>query len=312
MKYLRIILFLSLIILIQPAFAADDHSLTTSEMQNYIGFGAVVFILILVIVAMLVVLRAFKVVARIILKSEGYSEEQIAAELKPAKKAKKPKQEVWLKLLSLKPMAAEKELLIEHQYDGIQELDNPTPAWFMYLFYSTIVFAVAYLLIYHVLGVGQLQYAEYKTEVAQADIAKKVFLSKAANRVDENTVKLVNDPAILASGKVVFSTTCMPCHGALAEGKVGLGPNLTDDYWLHGGKINSIFKTIKYGVPAKGMPTWEKQLSARQISDVANYVKSLHGTNPPNAKEPQGDKETDETAAEQPVKKEVSAAIIKN
>ncbi len=91
-------------------------------------------------------------------------------------------------------MSAEKELLIEHQYDGIQELDNPTPAWFMYLFYATIIFAVAYLLIYHVLGVGQLQYAEYKTEVAQADIAKKEFLSKAANRVDENTVKLVQDP----------------------------------------------------------------------------------------------------------------------
>ena len=153
------------------------------------------------------------------------------------------------------------------------------------------------------LGVGQLQYAEYATEVAQADIAKKEFLSKQANRVDENTVKLVSDAAVLASGKGVFSTsTCITCHGEHAEGKAGLGPNLTDDYWLHGGKINNVFKTIKYGVPAKGMPTWEKKLSPKQISDVANYIKSLHGTNPPNAKEPQGDKETDETAAEQPVK----------
>jgi len=93
-----------------------------------------------------------------------------------------------------------------------------------------------------------------------------------------------------------------------AQGNVG--PNLTDDYWLHGGKINEVFKTIKYGVLANGMPTWEKQLSPKQIADVANYIKSLHGTNPANAKEPQGAKETDDAAA-QPVKNGVPAAILK-
>ena len=124
-------------------------------------------------------------------------------------------------------------------------------------------------------------------------VAKKIYLSHAANQVDENTVKLVTDPEVIGAGKAVFMQNCKPCHGEHAEGNVG--PNLTDDYWLHGSKINDLFKTIKYGVAGKGMPTWEKQLSPKQIADVANYVKSLHGTNPANPKAPQGVKEDDNT-----------------
>jgi cytochrome c oxidase cbb3-type subunit 3 len=274
MKYLRITLSLLLIAAIQPAFAEDDHSLLTGNQQNYIGYGAIVALMLLFIIAMLVILRAIKVLTKIILKSEGYSDEQIVTELKP---------------VSLKPLSQEKDLLIEHEYDGIQELDNPTPAWFMYLFYATITFAVCYLLIYHVFKAAPLQYDEYKNEVAQAAVANKAYLSKAGNMVDENTVKLSRDPAVLASGKTIFMTNCLACHGPQGQGLVG--PNLTDDYWLHGSKIGDLFKTIKYGVPAKAMPTWEKLLSPKQISDVANYIKSLHGTNPPNPKAPQGTKE---------------------
>ena len=291
MRYLRASLFLILMLLVKPVFAEDDHSLLMPDIQNYIGYGAIVLALLLLIGVMLVLLKTFRVLTRIILKSEGYTEEEIMAEMKPAKKEKKPKGEVWQKLLSLRPLAEEKELLIAHDYDGIQELDNPIPAWFMYLFYATIIFAAGYLLTYHVFKVAPLQYDEYKIEMAQADIAKKIYLSKEANRVDENTVKLTTDPAVLASGQAVFKTTCVPCHGEHAQGNVG--PNLTDDYWLHGGKINDLFKTIKYGVLSKGMPTWEKQLSPKQISDVANFIKSLHGTNPAGAKEPQGVKETE-------------------
>ncbi len=288
MKYLRIILSLFLIAAIQPAFAEDDHSLLTGTQQNYIGYGAIVALMLLFIIAMLVILRSIKVLTKIILKSEGYSDEQIVSELKPVK-AKKSENNVWLKLLSLKPLSQEKDLLIEHEYDGIQELDNPAPAWFMYLFYATITFAVCYLLIYHVFNIAPLQYDEYKNEVAQAAVANKAYLSKAGNMVDENTVKLTRDPVVLAAGKTVFMANCLACHGAQGQGMIG--PNLTDDYWLHGSKIGDLFKSIKYGVPAKAMPTWEKLLSPKQISDVANYVKSLHGTNPPNPKAPQGTKE---------------------
>ncbi|PWK77356.1 cytochrome c oxidase cbb3-type subunit 3 [Mucilaginibacter oryzae] len=291
MKYYRLLILIVLIATVQPALAEDD-GLIPAKLMNEIGYGAIIGMLVLFIVSMLVLLRALKALTRLTLKSQGYTEEQIIAELKPAKKPKKAKGEVWNKILSLKPLSEEKDLIIEHDYDGIQELDNPIPGWFMYLFYITIIFAVGYILIYHVLGIGQLQYDEYKTEMAQADIAKKEYLSKAANRVDENTVKLVTDPAVLASGQAIFKQSCVPCHGDHAQGVVG--PNLTDDYWLHGGKISDVFKTIKYGVQAKGMPTWEKQLSPKQISDVANYVKSLHGSNPANPKEPQGEKETDD------------------
>ena len=306
MKYSRILLSMAMALLVTPVFAGDDHSLMTPTMQNYVGYGAIILTLLLIVAALLVVLRAFKVLTRLVLKSEGYTDEQIAAELKPKKAEKKPKGEIWNKLLSLKPLSQEKDLVMEHEYDGIQELDNPIPQWFMYLFYATIIFAVSYLLIYHVFGVGQLQYEEYKTEMAQADISKKEYLSKQANRVDENTVKLVSDPSTLASGQAIFKTACAPCHGEHAQGVVG--PNLTDDYWLHGGKIDEVFKTIKYGIPAKGMPTWEKQLSAKQISDVANFIKSLHGTNPAGAKEPQGTKEAD---SDTPVKKALVSANVK-
>lgn len=271
---------------------AKVGSMVSDEIKNYIGYGAIMFMLLLFVIVFSVLLRAFKTMANVILRLQGYTAAEIAEYMQPVKKEKKPKKEdVWIKLLSLKPMSEEKSILIEHDYDGIQELNNPTPAWFMWLFYSTIVFAVCYLLIYHVLGIGQLQYDEYKTEMAQADIAKKEFLSKAANQVDENSVKLVANPAVLASGQAIFKQTCSPCHGEYAQGNVG--PNLTDDYWLHGSKINDLFKIIKYGVAAKGMPNWEKQLSPKQISDVSNYVKSLHGTNPANPKPPQGDKDVE-------------------
>ena len=285
------LLIFLLVLVSQPVLAADD-SLLSGEMMNYIGFGAIVFTLILFVIVMLVLLRTFKVMTKIILGPEGYKQ-ALADEAALKVAHKKPKVNVVEKLLSLKPLSEEHTLIMEHEYDGIQELDNPTPTWFMALFYSTIVFAVCYLLIYHVFGIGQLQYDEYKTEMAVAAKDHAIYLSKAANMVDENTVKLTQDPAVIASGQAIFKQTCTPCHGQNAEGKVG--PNLTDDFWLHGNKINDIFKTIKYGVATKGMPTWEKQLSPKQISDVANYVKSIHGTNPPNPKEPQGTKESEET-----------------
>jgi cytochrome c oxidase cbb3-type subunit 3 len=294
MKYQKAILPGVLLLATLPACAAGDN-LIAADVMNYIGYGAIVFMLLLLIIVLLVLLKTTKVLTRIILKSAGYSEQDVQEKIVPAKEVKKPKTEVWNKLMSLRPLSEEKDMIMDHEYDGIQELDNPTPAWFMYLFYGTIIFAIGYLLNYHVFHTGQLQYEEYNTEVSNAAIAQKAFLGKSANRVDENTVKLITDPAALTAGKRIFTQNCAACHGEYAQGVVG--PNLTDDYWIHGNKINDLFKTIKYGVPAKGMPTWEKILSPAQIADVANYIKSLHGTNPAGAKEPQGTKETDDKVA---------------
>jgi cytochrome c oxidase cbb3-type subunit 3 len=281
------IIFLSLIVLaVTPAFA-EDGSLLSGETMNYIGFGAIMLAMITLCIALYMVLKAFRVVAKILLGPEEAKEKKTdKAVLKAERKAART--ERINKIFSLKPLSEEQSLIIPHEYDGIQELNNPTPGWFMYLFYATMIFAAGYLLIYHVFGVGQLQYDEYKTEMAVAAKEKAAFLAKSADKIDENTVKLTTDAGVLAAGRSIFQERCAACHGNNAQGMVG--PNLTDDYWLHGNKINDLFKTIKYGVQSKGMPTWESQLTPKQISNVANYIKSLHGSNPANPKEPQGTK----------------------
>ncbi|MCJ0743740.1 cbb3-type cytochrome c oxidase N-terminal domain-containing protein [Pedobacter montanisoli] len=213
------------------------------------------------------------------------------------KKQQKKTLSVWDKLLSLKPIEQEKDLEIPHSYDGIKELNNPIPAWFNILFYGTLIFAAGYLYYYHVGGYGQRQDDEYATEMAKADEEKRKFLAKSATSVDENTVKV--DESQIAVGKGLFDANCVACHGEHGEGLVG--PNLTDEYWLHGGSIKDIFKSIKYGIPEKGMVSWEKNMSSANISAVANYILSLQGTKPANAKAPQGVKyEPEQEATAEP------------
>ena len=193
---------------------------------------------------------------------------------------------LWDKLNSFRPVTDEASIELDHNYDGIRELDNRLPPWWLYGFYATIVFACVYLYMHHVSHSAPDPIAEYQAEVAQADIAKEAYLKKAANNVDETTVALLTDEASINAGKAIFQSTCWACHGKLGEG--GVGPNLTDDYWLHGGSIQDVFKTIKYGWPDKGMKSWKDDFSPVQIAQIASYVKSLHGTNPANAKPAQG------------------------
>ncbi len=283
MKIRKIFLIIILI------FGANSISFayTTSELMNGIALGAILFTLALITIVCLVLLKTFKVMANMLLPKE--EELVLAAKSELVITPSKPRLSILEKILSLKPLEEEKNLVMDHKYDGIAELDNPTPAWFMWLFYGTIVFAFVYLLNYHVFKLGKLQDEEYTIEMKQAGIDQKAFLAKSANRVDENSVKLTANIDVLKAGQATFIQNCVACHGEHAQGIVG--PNLTDEYWIHGGKINNLFKTIKYGVPEKGMISWEKQLSPKQMSDVANYIKSLKGTNPANPKAPQGDKE---------------------
>lgn len=172
-----------------------------------------------------------------------------------------------------------------HDFDGIQEYDNDLPPWWKTMFYVSIVFAVGYMLHYHVFRTGALQTEEYEMEMEQA------ALFAAKNADDPNAVtnyEALTDAAALESGKSVFAANCAACHGQEGQGTVG--PNLTDEYWLHGGDVNDIFKTIKYGVPAKGMVPWQGKLTKDQMLEVSSYILSLQGSNPANAKEPQGEK----------------------
>jgi len=189
--------------------------------------------------------------------------------------------------VSAAPIEKEGEILLEDDYDGIKELDNKVPPWFNYLFYTTIIFAVIYFLNYQVFKTGMSQAQEYQAEM-QAAAVQQAELTKKGTVISAENVKLLEDRASLNAGKEVFKANCVPCHGP--EGGGVVGPNLTDDYWIHGGGIKNVFHTIKNGVPSKGMPTWMNQLSMKQIQDVASYVISLHGTHPANAKPPQGEK----------------------
>lgn len=189
----------------------------------------------------------------------------------------------------------EHEIMLDHDYDGIKELDNNLPPWWKYGFYLTIFVSVIYMINYHGAKTGDLQAAEYDNEIAQAKIEIEEYMKTAASNVDETTVKMLDNPSDLNSGKQIFVNTCSACHGKLGEG--GVGPNMTDDYWIYSGGISDIFKTIKYGKPDKGMKSWKEDLSPMQIAQVSSYIKTLRGTLPPNPKAPQGDLYIEQGAA---------------
>lgn len=204
-----------------------------------------------------------------------------------AAKVKKVESKLMLSLTDAVAIEEEDSIMLDHDYDGIKELDNNLPPWWKYGFYLTIVVAIVYLINYHVIGTGDLQGKEYEKEIAQAKLEVEEFMKTSANNVDESTVKLLTDASDIEAGKTVFIANCAACHGQLGEGTVG--PNFADDYWIHGGSVQDIFKSIKYGWVEKGMKSWKEDLSPMQIAQVTSFIKSLRGTNPPNGKAAQGD-----------------------
>ncbi len=179
--------------------------------------------------------------------------------------------------------------LLDHNYDGIQEYDNPMPRWWVGLFWATIIFAVLYFInVIPGIGTGPGRIANYEKEMKAANV-KAAAVEAATPKVeltDDAVWAFTKDPAALAAGKQTFITTCAACHQP--DGGGNIGPNLTDDYWIHGNKPMEIVHTITVGVPDKGMPTWGQTLKPEQIGHVAAYVLTLHGTHPANPKAPQG------------------------
>lgn len=207
-------------------------------------------------------------------------------------------QDFWERINRFRPLEEEADMDTGHDYDGIKELDNITPPWFLAGFALSILFAIVYLWRYHVSESAPLQIEEYKIEMAKAEIEEAERLSLQANKVDENNVVLL-DATGIEQGKKIFVEKCAACHaehGGSMPG--GVGPNLTDDHWLHGGSLKDIFKSIKYGWPDKGMISWKDQLSPTQIAQAASFIKSVKGSNPSGAKEPQGDLYEEVTATE--------------
>ena len=191
------------------------------------------------------------------------------------------------KLTKTQPIEKEGDLLMDHDYDGIKELDNNLPPWWVYLFYICIVFGVIYVARYELFG-GDDQETELKKEMAQAKIDVDEYLKTAPDLMDEKTVVLLTDPENLAIGKEIFTTNCAACHRADAGGQIG--PNLTDDRWILGGGIKNLFHTITNGGrDGKGMIAWKGTLKPKEIQKVASYVISLQGSNPPEPKAAEGE-----------------------
>jgi cytochrome c oxidase cbb3-type subunit 3 len=189
--------------------------------------------------------------------------------------------------------AAPDEPLFEHAYDGIQEYDNPMPGWWVLVFWATILFSAVYVLnVVPGVGPGKGWLARYAAEMAAAEKKYAALRAPQATPPDEVLRALAADPATTPAGRSVYMANCMPCHRADAGGVIG--PNLTDDYWIHGGRPGDIHRVIAGGVLDKGMPAWSAVLAPDDVNRVAAYVIAMHGTNPPQPKEPQGVKVEDD------------------
>lgn len=194
---------------------------------------------------------------------------------------------LYTKSLGQKPIEEEHEIILDHNYDGIKELDNDLPPWWLYGFYATIIFGAIYLMKYHVFN-GDTQFQELEAEIAQAKIDIEEYKKTAKDLVDFNTVTVLTDAADLSSGKAIFETNCVACHKA--DGGGSIGPNLTDKNWILGGGIKNIFKTISEGGrDGKGMIAWKQSLKPSEMAQVASYVLQFQGTTPTDGKAPEGD-----------------------
>jgi cytochrome c oxidase cbb3-type subunit 3 len=277
-----ILLLVSFSLLSSAVMAQDAAQPATVAVSNTIeGIAKVDFYWLMGIIGLELLVAmslafAIRLMARLV---SGVEQPEVIKEVKL-------KVSFWDRFNKVVPIEKEHDILLDHNYDGIQELDNSLPPWWKYGFYFTILVAVVYLWYYHAGGNGPSSYDEYVAEIQQGEEAKAAYLAKSANNVNENTVKMLDAVGITA-GQTIFQGTCAACHSK--DGGGGVGPNLTDDYWLHGGDIKDVFKSIKYGWADKGMKSWKDDFSPNQLAQLASYVKSLKGTKPAAPKDKQGE-----------------------
>ena len=207
-------------------------------------------------------------------------------------KSSSPKIVDWVKrtykkMLGAKPIEKEGEIILDHSYDGIRELDNDLPPWWRYGFYASIVFAFAYMIRFHVFN-GENQYEELENTLEIAKVEMEEYKKNAKDLVDFESVTALTDASDLSTGKTIYEANCVACH--MADGGGGIGPNLTDDHWILGGGIKNIFHTVSEGGRnGKGMIAWKSLLKPKEMAQVASYVLTFQGTTPAKPKEPEGE-----------------------
>lgn len=259
-----------------PAAEVVSNTIGGLSKTSFYALVGVLAVELVIIVWMLVFLRSM--IAK---------EQAIAAAAKGVVVKKNRLKDLWNRMNKFRSLSEEKDIDMGHAYDGIRELDNKLPPWWLYGFYISIIFSAIYLWRYHVSHSAPLSTEELAIAITKAEEENASRLKKAGSDIDENTVKLMTAATDIDAGKKIFTTSCAPCHAADGGGVVG--PNLTDDYWLHGGSVKDIFKTIKYGVPEKGMQPWKGTFSPTQMAQLTGFIKSIKGAKVANAKEPQGD-----------------------
>jgi len=243
------------------------------------GFYSLFVVLLL---ELFVILWLCLLILRIIVKKEA------AAAGSVAETVKKPSffgRFMSEKFLGVKPLEAEKDLLLDHDYDGIKELDNDLPPWWKYGFYLTIVAGVIYMISYHVTHTSKSSLEEYNEEMALAEASVNAYRTKMALNVDESNAVFVTEADKLENGKAVFLKNCAVCHGNEGQGLVG--PNFADKHWIYGNKPGDMFKIVKNGAN-NGMKAWKDELTPVEMQNVIGYIHTFLGTNPPNPKDPQG------------------------
>jgi len=294
----RTVTMILVMMLISPSLIAQDAVVDTTQKASKLIGGmetSTFYVMVTVLFLELLTIIALLINIKFLLRKE--KEKVITeAEVVLTAEEKANKLSWWDRVNKLRPVSQEAELDLGHEYDGIRELNNRLPPWWLYGFYATIVFAIIYLWRFEVSHTGPSSKQEYETSVAKAEIKVQEYLKKKGDAVDENTVTLLTGEDDIAAGKSIFMdpSKCPACHGADGGGNA-VGPNLTDEYWLNGGSVKDIFKTIKYGT-SKGMRSWKDDLSAKQIAQLTSYIKTLKGTKPATPKEPQGELYKEEVA----------------
>ncbi len=271
------------------AYILLDNVVDSADNYTYAEYPILWAVLLFVLVFALAIEYSIAALKNILFRAMNPEQQAIYNSNLEAEKAKQfaGVKRWYKKLAGTRPIEEEGEIILDHNYDGIKELDNKLPPWWVYSFYLTIIFAAVYLVKYEVFD-GDNQVTEFNIEMEEARLAIEEYKKTAKNLVDASTVELLTDAADLKAGKAVFLQECATCHKA--DGGGGIGPNLTDANWILGGGIKNVFSTISEGGRAgKGMIPWKEDFSPAEIAQIASYVLSMQGTTPAEPKAPEGE-----------------------
>jgi cytochrome c oxidase cbb3-type subunit 3 len=289
-------------------FSLMEYFIDSGDQPAFIAYPMTQYFLLLVLLLLIAIELILKSIENIMYQtlSEEAKERYLASKAKGWEWSWGKK--VYQKLLGSRPIEEEGEIILDHNYDGIKELDNRLPPWWVYLFYITIIFAAVYLVRFHIFN-DYNQELEYEQEMAAARMAIEEYKKTAKDLVDVNTVELLTEASDLNAGEAIFTSNCAVCH--MNDGGGGIGPNLTDEYWILGGGIKNVFRTISEGGRSgKGMVAWKTNLNPSEIAQVSSYILGMQGTTPANPKDPEGEIWTDPNAPADEVEKDVDSTGV--